>query len=182
MLKKIGTVSIMIAMMTSPLMAKGSFHGFKAETIERKKIDFKQFKGKVLLVANIASKCGYTPQLKGLQTLHTKYKKAAFEVVGFPSNDFNQEPLAGVKIGEFCKRNYGVDFTIFKKVHVKGKNIDPIYKYLTSNSPKKSGVNWNFEKFLVDASGKVVKHYPSSIKPNDPNVLQDIERLVKAGS
>ena len=175
-------VGIIVAMIANPVMAKESFHSFKAETIERKKIDFKQFKGKVLLVANIASKCGYTPQLKGLQTLHAKYKNAAFEVIGFPSNDFNQEPLDGVKIGEFCKRNYGVDFTIFMKVHVKGKDIDPIYKYLTNHSPKKSGVNWNFEKFLVDASGNVIKHYPSSTKPNDPSVLKEIDKLVKAGS
>lgn len=181
MLKTILTAG-MIAMLASPLMAKENFHGFKAETIERKKIDFKQFKGKVVLVANIASKCGYTPQLKGLQTLHTKYKEAAFEVVGFPSNDFNQEPLEGAKIGEFCARNYGVDFTIFKKTHVKGNNINPVYKYLVDNSPRKSGVNWNFEKFLVDANGKVVGHYPSSTRPNDPKLLQEIDKLVKAGS
>ena len=181
MFKPILTAALML-ILASPLVAKETFHGFKAETIERKKIDFKDYKGKVVLVANIASKCGYTPQLKGLQKLHTKYKDASFEVIGFPSNDFNQEPLEGAKIGEFCARNYGVDFTIFKKTHVKGKSINPIYKYLVDHSPRKSGVNWNFEKFLVDASGKVVGHYPSSTRPMDAKLLEEIDKLVKHGS
>ena len=114
--------------------------------------------------------------------MHTKYKDAAFEVIAFPSNDFNQEPLEGVKIGEFCKRNYGVNFTIFKKVHVKGQAIDPIYKYLVKHSPRQKGVSWNFEKFLVDASGKVINHYPSSTEPTDPNLLKEIDKLIKVRS
>lgn len=159
-----------------------NFHSFKAQTIERKTIDFSSYKGKVLLVVNIASKCGYTPQLKGLQELNDKYSNSTFEVIAFPSNDFNQEPLEGVKIGDFCKRNYGVKFTIFKKTNVKGEKIDPIYAFLTSRSPTKKQVGWNFEKFLVNAKGAVVGHYSSSIKPDNKKLQQDIEALIEKTS
>ena len=138
-------------------------------------------KSKVLVVANIASRCGYTPQLEELQKLHDKYKAKGLQVVGFPSNDFRQEPLEGEEIAKFCNLKYNVAFPITKKGHVKGKEIHPLYQYLTSNAAKKGPVSWNFEKFVVRTSdGKVVGRFKSGVKPLDTELTKVVEKELAA--
>jgi glutathione peroxidase len=128
---------------------------------------------------NTASRCGYTPQLKELQELHAKYGSKGLMVIGVPSNDFNQEDLSGGELAKFCKFNYGVEFTMLEKTSVKGANKHPLYQYLVqkSNSPNDE-VSWNFEKFLVDKSGAVLGRYKSGTKPQDPQLISQIESTI----
>lgn len=154
---------------------------FKMKTIQDKETDLNQYKGKVLLMVNVASKCGYTPQYEGLQKLHTEYKEKGFSVIGFPCNNFGaQEPGTHLEIQSFCKENYGVTFPMMGKIDVKGEGQAPLYKYLT-NHPKHGGqVRWNFEKFLIDKNGNVVGHYPSKVKPEDADLKAAINKALKA--
>ena len=136
------------------------------------------YQGKVLLVVNVASECGLTPQYEGLQALHTKYGKDGLMVLGFPANEFGkQEPGTDAEIKAFCKKNYGVTFDMFSKVVVKGDGICPLYKHLTSLDVKPQGkgdISWNFEKFLIDRGGKVVGRYSPRTKPD--KLIGDIEK------
>ena len=130
-------------------------YDFKALTSKGKEIDFAQFKGKVLMIVNTASKCGFTPQFEGLEKLNQKYKDQGLVIIGFPSGDFaNQELADGSKAEEFCQLNYGVTFQIMKKVHVNGNEADPIFKYLKSQTKGFLGsrIKWNFTKFLTKVS------------------------------
>lgn len=140
------------------------------------------YKGKVLLIVNVASKCGFTKQYAGLEALNEKYKDRGLVVLGFPSNDFkNQEPGTEAEIVEFCKATYGVKFPLFGKVHVKGDEKAPLYKYLTEGDhPGKGEVTWNFNKFLVDAKGNVVAHFDSKVAPDNPELVTTIEGLLVA--
>ncbi len=141
------------------------------------------YRGQVLLVVNTASRCGHTPQYEGLQALYEKYRGRGFAVLGFPSNDFgNQEPGSDRQIGAFCKANYGVEFPMFSKVKVLGDDAHPVYAYLRS-LPKPLGgpVEWNFQKYLVDRSGRVVARYESGTKPEDPALVAEIEKLLASG-
>jgi glutathione peroxidase len=137
-----------------------------------------EYKGKVLLIVNVASKCGYTPQYQGLEALYRKYKEQGLVVVGFPSNDFKQqEPGTEQEIVQFCKAKYDVTFPLFAKVTVKGPDKAPLYKYLTEGDhPGKSEVGWNFNKYLVGRDGKVIAHYDSKVKPDDPALTGAIEK------
>jgi len=144
-------------------------------------VSMSKYKGKVVLAVNTASKCGYTPQLKGLESLYQKYKDKGFVVLGFPSDDFNQEDLNGDKIKSFCKLNYGVTFPLFKKSHVKGKSINPFYKKIFISLVGQS-VGWNFEKILVDSKGAVVKKYKSNEKPLDGDLESKIKSLLSEKS
>ena len=155
-----------------------SIYDLQAKTLKGKDQAFSSFKGKVLLITNIASQCGYTPQLKELQELHKKYHKKGLLVLGFPSNSFRQEPLEGAKIADFCRLNYGVDFPIFRRSDVKGENINSVFRYLVKNSPSKKEVSWNFEKFLVDREGYYFKRYSSGVKPSGEVMKKDIEKLL----
>ncbi len=139
-----------------------------------------RYRGEVLLIVNTASRCGYTPQYEGLQALYDRYKTQGFTVLGFPSNDFGgQEPGNDAEIGAFCRANYGVDFPMFSKVRVKGSDAHPVYTYLTSlPAPVGGPVQWNFQKYLVDRSGKVVASYPSRVRPEDPKLVGEVERLL----
>lgn len=156
-------------MILSSFLMAGSIYDFKVQGLEGKEIDFAQFKGKKILIVNTASKCGYTPQYEELQQLHEKYK-GKLVIVGFPANNFGgQEPGSNSEIGEFCKRNYGVTFLMAEKVSVTGEDTHPLFKYLTAEA-KKMGVQdpvvkWNFTKFLVDEKGKLIKVFPSKVKP-----------------
>jgi glutathione peroxidase len=125
------------------------------------------FEGKVLLVVNTASKCGFTPQYKGLEKLYEKYKDEGFEILAFPANNFlNQEPGSNEEIREFCSTNYDVSFPIFEKISVKGKNQHPLYKYLTEETGEFKGkIRWNFDKFLIDREGNVINRFKPKIKP-----------------
>lgn len=147
-----------------------TLHDFKAKTINGKEISLEDFKGKLKLVVNTASHCGYTPQYKGLEELYKKYQDKLV-VLGFPCNQFGkQEPGDAKDISSFCELNYGVTFPLFSKVDVNGDNADPIFKFLKREAPGLFGtemIKWNFTKFLVDQNGKVIKRYSSMTKPEE---------------
>jgi glutathione peroxidase len=138
-----------------------------------------RFAGKVLLVVNTASKCGYTPQYEGLEALHERLEARGFAVLGFPSNDFlGQEPGTEKQIEEFCRLTYGVKFPMFEKVHVVGDAATPLYRDLAEASG--AAPAWNFHKYLLDRDGKVVASFPSKVKPDDAKLLAQIESLLEA--
>ncbi|OIK15436.1 glutathione peroxidase [Bacillus sp. MUM 116] len=153
---------------------------FHAKTIDGMEVSLEQFKGKVLMIVNTASKCGFTPQYSELQQIYEKYKDKGLVVLGFPCNQFmNQEPGSEEDIKSFCELNYGVTFPMFAKVEVNGSKKHPLFSYLTSQAPGVLGskaIKWNFTKFLIDQTGKVQKRYAPSIKPNE--IVQDIEALL----
>ena len=152
---------------------------FKALTSKGKELDFSQFEGKVLLIVNTASKCGFTPQFAGLEALNQKYKDRGLVVIGFPSGDFaNQELADGSKAEEFCQLNYGVTFQIMKKVHVNGDEADPLFKYLKSQTKGLLGssIKWNFTKFLISKNGSVIKRYAPLTAP--AKLEKDIEEML----
>ena len=142
--------------------------------------DLSSHKGEVLLIVNVASQCGFTPQYKGLEALQRKYADKGFTVLGFPCNQFGaQEPGNAEEIASFCKLTYDVSFPLFGKIDVNGDNAAPIYRHLKEEAPGLLGsksIKWNFTKFLVDRSGKVVKRYPPQTKPED--LAKDIEALL----
>ncbi|RYY26369.1 MAG: glutathione peroxidase [Sphingobacteriaceae bacterium] len=147
--------------------APGSVYDFKLKTIDGKNFNLAAYKGKKLLIVNTASKCGFTPQYAELQKLADQYKDKVV-VVGFPANNFGgQEPGANLAIKEFCQKNYGVNFPLSEKVSVKGDDINPLFKFLTTTAnPDFTGeIQWNFEKFLIDENGKLVHRFRSSVKP-----------------
>ena len=138
-----------------------------------------QFEGKVLLVVNTASKCGFTPQYEGLEALHARLAERGFAVVGFPSNDFKgQEPGTEADIQEFCTLTYGVKFPMFEKVHVVGDDVTPLYQDLEKATGEAPG--WNFHKYLIDRNGKPVASFGSRTTPDDPRLLEQIEALLAA--
>ena len=154
--------------------------GHKMKSLAGKEVDLaKKYKNKVLLIVNVASECGATPQYSNLQNLHKKYGKKGLAILGFPCNQFgSQEPGTSKQISTFCKKNYGVEFDMFAKIDVNGKKQAPLFKYLTSKKafPKDAGeVEWNFEKFLVSRGGKVVSRFRTSINPEDKKVIKAIE-------
>ena len=152
------------------------FYKLKAKSLQGKEIAMEQFKDKVILVVNTASKCGFTPQYEGLEKLHKEYKDKGLEILGFPCNQFaNQEPGGKDEI-DVCLLNYGVDFHMFDKVEVNGKNADPIFKYLKKELPGTLGgrIKWNFTKFLIDK--KPVKRFSPSTKPE--KLEKDIQALI----
>lgn len=155
---------------------------FKARDIDGKDVKLKKYKGNVLLVVNVASKCGYTPQYEGLQATYTKFKDKGFYVLGFPANNFGgQEPGTETEIKEFCTSKYGVTFPLFAKISVKGDDQDPLYTFLTSKEtdPNFAGdITWNFNKFLVDRHGKVVARFTSKDKPDSEKVTAAIEKYL----
>ncbi|HEV7926503.1 MAG TPA: glutathione peroxidase [Verrucomicrobiae bacterium] len=145
--------------------------------IDGKDTSLKDYAGKVILLVNVASKCGNTPQYDGLQALYAKYKDKGFVIIGVPSNDFaGQEPGTAEEIKAFCSDTYHVTFPLMAKVHVKGKDKCPLYAALTGNgAPFPGEVKWNFGKFLIDRNGQVIKRFEPSVKPETPEVVQAIE-------
>jgi len=140
---------------------------------------FSDYEGKVLLIVNTASKCGFTPQFAGLEKVYEKYKDQGLEVLGFPCNQFGgQDPGTNEQIGAYCQRNYGVSFPMFAKVNVKGPEAHVIFRYLTNNSKGilGSGIKWNFTKFLINKKGEVINRYAPTTKPED--IEQDIEKAL----
>jgi glutathione peroxidase len=146
-----------------------SFYDIDIVTIDGKPLKMGAYRGKTLLIVNVASQCGFTPQYAGLQTLYDKFKDRGFVVLGFPCNQFGQqEPNGEAEIGQFCSRNYGVTFPMFSKIDVNGENAHPLYKYLKSEKPGILGteaIKWNFTKFLVGSDGAVLKRYAPNEKP-----------------
>jgi glutathione peroxidase len=160
---------------------------FKVTDINGQQVDLSQYKGKVVLMVNVASRCGNTPQYKGLEEAYNKYKDQGFVVLGFPANEFGgQEPGSDAEILKFCTDKYNVDFPMFSKIVVKGEGIAPLYDYLTSpkTDPNHAGaVGWNFEKFLIGRNGEVAARFKPKTGPNSPEVTQAIEaELAKKGS
>lgn len=152
-------------------------YDFSFTSINGEEVKLSEFKGKNILIVNTASKCGFTPQYKELQELHETYKDNLV-VIGFPANNFGeQEPGSNEEISEFCEINYGVDFLLAEKVSVKGEDIHPLFKYLTSApNPDFTGeIKWNFEKFLINPEGKLTHRYRSQVKPLDDRILKEIQ-------
>jgi glutathione peroxidase len=156
-----------------------SFHDFTVKTIDGKDFSLSKLKGKKVLVVNVASKCGLTPQYQQLQELYAKYSKDKFVIVGFPANNFGkQEPGSNAEIKEFCTANFGVEFPMMEKISVKGDDIAPLYQWLTSkskNGKEDAEVAWNFQKFLIDEKGNWVGSVPPQVLPNSPEVIAWIE-------
>lgn len=147
------------------------------KTIDGKDKQLSEYSGKVLLIVNVASYCGYTGQYSGLEKLSQKYHDAGLRVLGFPCNDFGaQEPGSNEEIVQFCDKNYGVTFDLFDKVHAKGSNQHPLYDRLTSSVEPKGDVSWNFEKFVVSKNGEIVARLKSGTTPDSSELTQIIER------
>jgi len=158
-----------------------NFYQFKAKSLQGKEISMKDYAGKVVLIVNTASKCGFTPQYEGLEKLYKDYKDKGFVILGFPCNQFgNQEPGSAEEISKFCTLNYSVNFPMFMKIDVNGEKADPLYKYLKVELPGTLGneIKWNFTKFLLDRNGKPVKRYGSIVKPEE--ITKEIEKLLAA--
>ena len=153
--------------------ATSSIHQFKVPSIDGGSIDFSQYKGKKILVVNTASKCGYTKQYKGLEELYEQHKDKLV-VIGFPANNFGgQEPGTNEEIKAFCTGNFNVTFPMAAKVSVKGKDIDPLFKWLTTQSENgvmDSEIGWNFNKFLLDENGKLIQHFDSKVEPTSEEI------------
>ncbi len=172
---------VAVVAMIAPLHAadaKGPLD-FKMKDIDGQSVDLGKYKGDVVLIVNVASKCGLTPQYEQLEAVYSKYKDQGLNVLGFPANEFGrQEPGTNAEIKEFCTSTFNVDFPMFSKIVVKGDDIDPLYEFLTSEetNPGMAGdIKWNFEKFLVGRDGKVVKRFSPRTKPDAPEVIEAIE-------
>lgn len=174
-------------------------YAYHVNTIDGKAASLEDYKGNVMLVVNVASKCGLTPQYEGLEKLYKEYKEKGFAVLGFPANEFlAQEPGTNAEIQQFCTMNYGVDFPMFEKIVVKGEGQHPLYAYLTTAKPnatmkeggsllarlkekgllggKANDIKWNFEKFLVNKKGEVVDRFSPDVDPMDPMIVKAVER------
>jgi glutathione peroxidase len=160
-----------------------SIYDFTMKTIDGHQESLSDYKGKVVLVVNVASKCGYTPQYAGLQSLYAKYKDQQFVILGFPANNFaSQEPGTDAEIKTFCSRNYNVSFPMFSKVSVKGSDTTPLYQYLTGKEtdPSYGGeVKWNFTKFLIGRDGKILARFEPAVKPDSPELTSAVENALR---
>ncbi len=160
-----------------------SIYDFSLKDIDHKEVSLGQYRGKVVMIVNVASRCGFTPQYEGLQKLYLKYKDQGFVILGFPANNFGfQEPGSDEEIKTFCSAKYNVTFPIFSKISVKGDDIHPLYKLLTSKEtdPEFGGdIKWNFNKFLVDKSGKIIARFEPQVKPESDQVIQAIEKALQ---
>ncbi|MBO6622121.1 MAG: glutathione peroxidase [Balneola sp.] len=155
-----------------------SIYEFKMENIDGEKISLDSYKGKAILIVNVASKCGYTPQYEGLQALYEKYNDDGLVILGFPANNFKgQEPGTDEEIKQFCTLEYGVEFPMFSKVSVKGDDQAELFKYLTAldNPDFKGDIKWNFEKFLISKEGKLSRRFRSQTKPQSDELVSAIE-------
>jgi glutathione peroxidase len=160
-----------------------SMYDFTLKNSKGQDVKLEEFRGQVVMLVNVASKCGYTPQYEGLQKIYERYREQGFTVLGFPANNFGaQEPGTNEEIQEFCRINYGVTFPVFSKISVKGDDKHPLYKYLTEkeSNPEFAGeIKWNFNKFLVGRDGRILARFDSGDKPEDTKVTQAIERALR---
>jgi glutathione peroxidase len=163
--------------MATTAFAASSIHEFTLKSIDGKPMPLSGYKGKVVMVVNVASKCGHTPQYAGLQSLYSKYKDQGLVILGVPANNFGgQEPGTNEEIQQFCSRNYNVSFPLTTKVSVKGDDMTPLYKYLTAANG--GDVKWNFTKFLVGKDGKVLTRFESKVQPDNPEVTAALEKAL----
>lgn len=175
-MKIITLVLIPFLIMAAKTDSSDNVYNFELSTIDGNNLTLEKFKGDVLLIVNTASKCGFTPQYKELQELHDEYSDKGFKVLGFPTDNFGGQELdSDEEILEFCEMNYGVDFPLFSKTEVKGEEIHPLFKFLTTqpNQDFTGDISWNFEKFLIDREGKLIRRFKSKTTP-------DSEKLVGA--
>jgi len=162
---------------------KKSIYDFTMKTIDGKEKSLADYKGDVLLVVNVASLCGYTPQYKDLEEVYEKYKEKGFHILAFPANNFGeQEPGTDSEIKTFCESKYSVTFDLFSKISVKGDDQHPLYRYITKDSPFPGDVKWNFQKYLVDKKGNIVAMFPSRVKPTDKQFIEKVESLLAQGA
>lgn len=173
-------VSFMVAMVNEEA---DSVYQFELKDINGQEVSLSNYEGKVLLIVNTASECGYTPQYEGLQAIYQKYKDEGFAVLGFPANNFGgQEPGTNEEIKQFCKVNYQVTFPMFSKISVLGEDIHPLFDFLTSHdNPDFTGdIKWNFEKFLIDKNGNLIRRFRSPVKPESEEITGAIESALKS--
>ena len=171
------------AILASTMPAASPLYNFKVDSIDNKPVTLSDYQGKVLLMVNVASQCGYTPQYTGLESLYEKYRDKGLVVMGFPANNFGaQEPGSNDEIKTFCSRKYSVKFPLFSKMSVTGSDESPLYQYLTKQAnPKTAGdIKWNFTKFLVDKSGNVIARFEPNVTPDSPEVISAIEKALSA--
>jgi len=164
-------------MLTSSAFAASSVHEFTLNTIDGSPQFLAAYKGRVALLVNVASKCGYTPQYTGLEALYEKYKSQGFVILGFPANNFGaQEPGTNEEIKAFCSSKYMVTFPMFAKISVKGDDQAPLYKFLTGATG--GDIKWNFTKILVDENGKILNRFESKVEPNAPELVGAVEKAL----
>jgi glutathione peroxidase len=160
-----------------------TMYDFTLKDSKGRDVKLDEFRGRVVMLVNVASKCGYTPQYEGLQKIYERYREQGFTILGFPANNFGaQEPGTNEEIQEFCRINYGVTFPVFSKISVKGDDKHPLYKYLTERetNPEFAGeIKWNFNKFLVGRDGRILARFDSGDKPEDAKVTQAIEQALR---
>lgn len=178
-------IALIAACLTSSVLVQAALapvYGVKMKSLEGKPFSLADYKGKVVLLVNVASKCGYTPQYKGLEALQKKYEGRGFTVVGVPCNDFgSQEPGTSEEIRKFCTDNYNVTFPLTEKVHVKGPEQHPLYARLTGKEAEFPGdIKWNFGKFLIGRDGKILKRFDSGTTPESPELTSAIESALAA--
>lgn len=167
--------------MTQPVPAAKSIYEFTLKDIDGKDVPLKKYKGKVLLIVNVASKCGLTPQYEGIQAAYKKYQKEGLVVLGFPANNFmGQEPGTNEEIKTFCNTKYNVTFPMFSKVSVKGDDINPLYAWLISHSGRLDDIEWNFAKFVIGKDGQVSARLAPGVTPTDPKFAAAIESALKS--
>ena len=166
-----------------PNISANSVYDFSMTSIEGDTINLSQYKGKILVIVNTASKCGLTPQYKEIEAFYKTYKEKGVEVLGFPANNFlSQEPGSDKEIASFCISNYGVSFQMFSKISVKGKDIHPLYQYLTQKSKNgilDAAVSWNFQKFVIDQNGKLITSFSPKTSVSEPEFIKTIDDLLK---
>ena len=181
-LQSLLALGMVLTMAASLFASAPDIYSFTLPSIDGKPTPLSNFKGKVVLLVNVASRCGFTPQYSGLEALYEKYKDKGFVILGFPANNFGgQEPGTNEEIKTFCSRNYNVSFPMYAKVSVKGADQTPLYQYLTQRTDKSVAgeIKWNFTKFLVDRDGKVVRRFEPAVTPDSPDVTGAIENLLK---
>lgn len=178
-MKKI-TLILSLVIISTVAFSQKSFYDFKVKDIDGKEFNLSSLKGKKVLVVNTASKCGFTPQYKGLEAIYKLYGGDKFTIIGFPANNFGkQEPGTNQEIKEFCTNKFHVTFPIMSKISVKGDDMDPLYKWLTSkseNGVKDSEVKWNFQKYLIDEKGRLIDELDSKVKPDDDKIVNWIKQ------
>jgi glutathione peroxidase len=179
----LGALSIMAgSFMAGPLLAASGIYSFTLNSIDGQPAPLADYKGKVVLLVNVASRCGFTPQYSALESTYEKYKGQGFVILGFPANNFGaQEPGTNEEIKTFCSRKYNVTFPMYAKISVKGEDQAPLYSYLTKDtgSGLVGDIKWNFTKFLVDRNGNVVQRFESAVTPDSPEMVAAIEKQLK---
>jgi glutathione peroxidase len=178
-----GFVAVLFAASFPAAAETRSVYDFSMEDIDGKPVSLSRYAGKVVLIVNVASRCGYTYQYEGLEALHRRYKDRGFVILGFPANDFlAQEPGTNEDIKEFCSATYDVTFPMFSKISVKGRGIHPLYAWLTSRSTNPSfagAITWNFNKFLVDRDGRVIARFRTRDEPGSTAVVAAVEAALQ---